>query len=232
MSKTMEIKAIAFDDSQVNMEERTFKGYASTFGNVDEVGDIIEAGAFAKSIQERGPEGTKQIKILWQHDMPLGMPTVMLEDSKGLYVEGKISKTRLGDEALELMRDGVVDRMSIGFSIPQGKAYYDEAMGVRKIKEVKLFEFSPVTFPANELAVVTGVKNLELIRQLANGGELSQEEMKALADILPQLQALVDAGAEMKVELNLTPDSEEPLIDEDFAKSIADFGTFAKHRLY
>ena len=232
MSKTMEIKAIAFDDSQVNMEERTFKGYASTFGNVDEVGDIIEAGAFAKSIQERGPEGTKQIKILWQHDMPLGMPTVMLEDSKGLYVEGKISKTRLGDEALELMRDGVVDRMSIGFSIPQGKAYYDEAMGVRKIKEVKLFEFSPVTFPANELAVVTGVKNLELIRQLANGGELSQEEMKALADILPQLQALVDAGTEMKVELNLTPDSEEPLIDEDFAKSIADFGTFAKHRLY
>lgn len=232
MSKVMEVKAIAFDDSQVNMEERTFKGYASTFGNVDEVGDIIEAGAFAKSIQERGPEGTKQIKVLWQHDMPLGMPTVMLEDSKGLYVEGKISKTRLGDEALELMRDGVVDRMSIGFSIPQGKAYYDEAMGVRKIKEVKLFEFSPVTFPANEMAVVTGVKNLELIRQLASGGELSQEEMKALADILPQLQALVDAGAEMKVELNLTPDSEEPLIDEDFAKSIADFGTFAKHRLY
>lgn len=232
MSKTMEIKAIAFDDSQVNMEERTFKGYASTFGNVDEVGDIIEAGAFAKSIQERGPEGTKQIKVLWQHNEPLGMPTVMVEDSKGLYVEGKISKTRLGDEALELMRDGVVDRMSIGFSIPQGKAYYDEAMGVRKIKEVKLFEFSPVTFPANELAVVTGVKNLELIRQLANGGELSQEEMKALADILPQLQALVDAGAEMKVELNLTPDSEEPLIDEDFMKSIADFGTFAKHRLY
>jgi len=213
MSKVMEVKAIAFDDSQVNMEERTFKGYASTFGNVDEVGDIIEAGAFAKSIQERGPEGTKQIKVLWQHDMPLGMPTV-------------------GDEALELMRDGVVDRMSIGFSIPQGKAYYDEAMGVRKIKEVKLFEFSPVTFPANEMAVVTGVKNLELIRQLASGGELSQEEMKALADILPQLQALVDAGAEMKVELNLTPDSEEPLIDEDFAKSIADFGTFAKHRLY
>lgn len=228
----MEIKAIAFDDSQVNMEERTFKGYASTFGNIDEVGDIIEAGAFSKSIQERGPNGTKQIKVLWQHDAPLGMPTVMVEDSKGLYVEGKISKTRLGDEALELMRDGVVDRMSIGFSIPQGKALWDEAKQVRVIKEVKLFEFSPVTFPANEMAVVTGVKNLELIRQLASGGELSQEEMKALADILPQLQALVDAGAEMKVELNLTPNSEEPLIDEDLMKSIADFGTFAKHRLF
>jgi len=228
MSKVMEVKAIAFDDSQVNMEERTFKGYASTFGNVDEVGDIIEAGAFAKSIQERGPEGTKQIKVLWQHDMPLGMPTVMLEDSKGLYVEGKISKTRLGDEALELMRDGVVDRMSIGFSIPQGKAMWDEAMQVRKIKEVKLFEFSPVTFPANEMAVVTGVKNLELIRQLASGGELSQEEMKALADILPQLQALIEKEAVS----DDTSESKEPLIDEDFIKSVADFGTFAKHRLY
>ena len=228
----MEIKAIGFDDSQVDMVERTFKGYASTFGNVDEVGDIIEAGSFAKSIQERGPNGTKQIKVLWQHDEPLGMPIVMQEDSKGLYVEAKISKTRLGDEALELMRDGVVDRMSIGFSIPSGKAVWDEALGVRKIKEVKLFEFSPVTFPANEMAVVTGVKNLQLIRQLASGGKLSKEELKALADILPELQALVDAGAEMKIELNLTPEPQEPLMVEDLMKSIADLGTFAKHKLY
>ena len=227
--KLMEIKAIAFDDSQVDMQERTFKGYASTFGNVDEVGDIIEAGAFSKSIQERGPEGTKQIKVLWQHNEPLGMPTVMMEDSKGLYVEGKISKTRLGDEALELMRDGVVDRMSIGFSIPMGKSMWDDSMQVRRIKEVKLFEFSPVTFPANEMAMVTGVKNLKLIRQLASGGQLSKEELKALAEMLPELQALVDAGADDK---NVTQEQTEPLIDEDFLKSIADFGTFAKHKLY
>jgi len=103
----MELKALKFDDSQVNIEERTFKGYASTFGNVDEVGDIIEQGAFTKTITERGPQGSKQIKVLWQHSEPLGIPTVMQEDSRGLYVEGKISKTRLGDEALEPMRDGV-----------------------------------------------------------------------------------------------------------------------------
>lgn len=224
----MEIKAIGFDDSQVDMVERTFKGYASTFGNVDEVGDIIEAGAFSKSIQERGPSGTKQIKVLWQHYEPLGMPIVMQEDSKGLYVEAKISKTRLGDEALELMRDGVVDRMSIGFSIPSGKAVWDEALGVRKIKEVKLFEFSPVTFPANEMAVVTGVKNLQLIRQLASGGKLSKEELKALADMLPELQALIDAEAVG----NDTSKNKEPLIDDDFIKSIAELGTFAKHKLY
>ena len=224
----MEIKAIGFDDSQVDMVERTFKGYASTFGNLDEVGDIIEAGAFSKSIQERGPSGTKQIKVLWQHDEPLGMPIVMQEDSKGLYVEAKISKTRLGDEALELMRDGVVDRMSIGFSIPSGKAVWDETMGVRKIKEVKLFEFSPVTFPANEMAVVTGVKNLQLIRQLASGGKLSKEELKALADMLPELQALIDAEAVG----NDTSKNKEPLIDDDFIKSIAELGTFAKHKLY
>lgn len=231
-SKVMEIKAVKFDDSVVDMNERTFKGYASTFGNVDEVGDIIEAGAFSKSIMERGPNGTKQIKVLWQHNEPLGMPIHMEEDSKGLYVEGKISKTRLGDEALELMRDGVVDRMSIGFSIPSGKAVWDDNMQVRRIKEVKLFEFSPVTFPANEMAVITGVKNLQHIRQLASGGKLSEEELKALADILPELQALIDAGAEMKIEMNLTPEANEPLIDEDFIKSIADFGTFAKNRLY
>jgi uncharacterized protein len=222
----METKALKFDDSVVSMEERTFKGYASTFGNVDEVGDIIESGAFTKTISERGPNGSKQIKILWQHEMPLGMPIHMEEDSKGLYVEGKISKTRLGDEALELMRDGVVDRMSIGFSIPGGKTEYDAQMGVRKIKEVKLFEFSPVTFPANELAVVTGVKNLEGMLALAKGGYVLQEESLAkLREAYAQLKALLEGEPQ-------STHNQEPLLDPELIQSIKELQTFASNRLF
>jgi uncharacterized protein len=217
-SKKMETKALKFDDSQVDMQERTFKGYASTFGNVDEVGDIIESGAFSKTISERGPSGSKQIKILWQHNDPLGMPTHMEEDSKGLYVEGKISKTRLGDEALELMRDGVVDRMSIGFSIPGGKAEWDANLGVRKIKEVKLFEFSPVTFPANELATIDGVKNLEgMIALGLSGHKLRDENLEKLRGVYLQLKALLDR---------------EPQIDPEVIQSIQALRDFAKTRLY
>ena len=43
-------------------EDGTFTGYGSVFGNVDAYGDIVEAGAFAKSIEKKKPA------LLWQHD--------------------------------------------------------------------------------------------------------------------------------------------------------------------
>jgi uncharacterized protein len=223
--KTMETKALKFDESVVDTEERTFKGYASTFGNRDEVGDIIEAGAFTKTIAERGPNGTKQIKILWQHSEPLGMPTIMQEDSKGLYVEGKISKTRLGDEALELMRDGVVDKMSIGFSIPGGKSDWDEKRGSRIIREVKLFEFSPVTFPANEMASIEDVKSIEGLIALVKSGYATDEKLAKLRSIYAQLKAVLEAE----------PRSTQPddlAIDPELFQSIEQLKHFAQTRLY
>jgi len=224
----MEFKALKFDDSNVNLENRTFMGYASTFGNVDEVGDIIERGAFKKSIKERGPSGSNQIKVLWQHNEPLGIPMKMYEDENGLYVEGKVSKTRLGDEALELMKDGVVDKMSIGFSIPKGKMEYDEKSGVRKIKEVKLFEFSPVTFPANEQASITGMKSLEgKLALLQNGVELSEEELAELKALYTRLDAL------LKSEPQSTQATSEPQADPDeLIQSFKSLREFATNRLY
>lgn len=140
----------------VDAEERTVEGYASTW-DMDQVGDVISPGAFQKSIRERFAAG--KIKVLWQHSDAIGIPLEMREDETGLYVKARISQTALGDEALTLARDGVVDRFSIGFMIPKGKAEYEED-GTRRINEVKLMEFSLVTFAANEAAVLTAVKAL------------------------------------------------------------------------
>lgn len=219
----METKALKFEDAEVDLDERMFRGYASTFGNRDEVGDIIESGAFRKTIKERGPKGSNQIKVLWQHNEPLGIPIKMEEDEKGLYVEGKISKTRLGDEALELMRDGVVDKMSIGFSIPNGKAYWDDEDQVRRIKEVKLFEFSPVTFPANEMASITAVKSIEGLLAKTN---LSEDDFCKLRSIYRQIDAL------LKNEPPKGTPTDEPLMDPELIESIKSLSDFAKTRLY
>lgn len=223
----MEYKALKFDDSHVNIENRTFMGYASTFGNVDEVGDVIEKGAFKKSIRERGPKGSNQIKVLWQHNEPLGIPLEMYEDEKGLYVEGRVSKTRLGDEALELMKDGVVDKMSIGFSVPKGKMMWDDQNNTRKIKEVKLFEFSPVTFPANEQASITGMKSLEgKLALLKDGVELKEEELEELRQLYANLDAL------LKSEPRSTPATPEPQDPEELLQSFKSLREFASTRLY
>jgi uncharacterized protein len=214
----MELKSYEMKESNVDMDARTFEGYASTWDK-DQVGDIIHRGAFLKSITEAFP--AKRIKVLYQHNEPLGMPLDMREDSYGLYVKGKCSKTRLGDEALELMRDGVIDRMSIGFMIPQGKSDYDEE-GIRHIREVKLMEFSPVTFPANEAAIITGVKSIEQALEFAQ-----VSDYPALIKRLDNLKALI----EQKQPPSTVSPVEPPALDEvaDLIKSLS---SFARNRLY
>jgi HK97 family phage prohead protease len=137
---------------------RTLSGYASTFGPpADQVGDIVDPGAFKRTIKKQGPPKTR-IKLFWLHREPLGRVTILKEDSKGLFFEGTISRTQLGDDAIELIRDRVVDKMSIGYREIKGAEDED---GINHIKEAKLFELSPVPFPANERADNFGLKDFE-----------------------------------------------------------------------
>ena len=143
----IELKAVADD-------EGIFEGYASTFGNIDSTGDIIAEGAFTNTIKSREP------KVLWQHDMtkPVGKLIDIREDAKGLYVKVRLAtKTTLGRDAYEYMKEGIINRLSIGFRTI--KSEYDEDTNIRTLKEIELFEFSLVTIPANDQAEVTRVKN-------------------------------------------------------------------------
>lgn len=186
----MEFKSVKFEAAEIDPDERTFEGYAAAYGNVDSDNDIIEMNAFAKSIKEGFP--AKRIKVLWQHktDTPIGLPVEMREDSKGLWVKSKISRTAKGDEAIELMRDGVIDRMSVGFSIPGGKSQID-GQGIRHIYEGKLFEYSLVTWPANDQAVITGVKTLKELREFSDNEGLSEKARNELLAELAGITALL-----------------------------------------
>lgn len=190
----MDFKSIELKETAIDMSARTIEGYAATW-DLDQANDIIQKGAFTKTISEGLPSG--RIKMLWQHDEPLGMPSEMFEDDRGLYVKGKISRTQLGDEALELMRDGVVDRMSIGFSIPKDKSGFTPE-GVRLISEVKLFEFSPVTFPANEAAHILAVKSLQEQFLIAKSKGVNPKDSMELSRLFGELKALVDVAEPLK----------------------------------
>lgn len=209
----MIFKSLKFDADAIDPDERTFEGYAAAYGNTDTDNDIIEQGAFAKSIKEGFP--AKSIKVLWQHDarQPIGLPTDMREDSKGLWVKSKISRTAKGDEALELMRDGVINRLSVGFSIPGGKSQID-GQGIRHIYEGKLFEYSLVTWPANDQAIITGVKTLTEMREFAEGAALS---VKAREELLAELASIT---ALLKGEPPRTHSQGQPPLSSDEVKSL------------
>ncbi len=138
-------------------ENGVFSGYASVFGVVDSQNDVIMQGAFARSLKRRAGE----VKLLWQHqvDEPIGVFTVIREDSHGLYVEGRLLlDLQRGKEAYSLLKNGAINGLSIGYSVVD--VGYNAENNIRLIKEVELWEVSLVTFPANEAAVVMGVKNL------------------------------------------------------------------------
>jgi uncharacterized protein len=138
----------------------TFTGYASVFGTkIDTwIPTVIEKGAFKRTLKEQGD----RVKILWQHDRdtPIGKPLSLRETDRGLEIVGKISETAQGKDVMVLLRDGVIDEMSIGFD--PVKWTMDEPTkegeeGLRHIHEVRLWEVSLVTFAANPDAKILTV---------------------------------------------------------------------------
>lgn len=134
----------------------TFEGYASTFGVVDLGGDIVVKGAYAKTLKERGAKG---IKLLWAHDstQPIGVWEELKEDDTGLYARGRLlTSIAKGAEVYTLMREGIVDGLSIGYQVVNSAR--DAANGARLLQEVDLREISVVTFPMNETSLISSVK--------------------------------------------------------------------------
>ncbi len=135
-----------------------FEGFASTFGNADRVDDVIVKGAFQNTLADHNNRN-RQIRMLFQHhrgNLIGGFPIAdAKEDDIGLFVKGNINlDTQGGKEAFSLMKQGVLEDMSIGFIIRDSEM----RDGMQFIKEVELFEISLVIEPANPEARITAIK--------------------------------------------------------------------------
>jgi len=121
-------------------------GYASLFGDADQGGDVVEAGAYAASLKAVAAAG-RSIKMLWQHDpaQPIGVWDEVREDARGLWVRGRIlSSVAKGREAAALIAAGAIDGLSIGYRTLRASK---NTKGQRLLSELELWEVSLVTFP-------------------------------------------------------------------------------------
>jgi hypothetical protein len=131
--------------------EGTFEGYAAIFDKKDALGEIIEKGAFDKTVKEGKP-----YPMLWYHDarQPIGIATLEIDD-KGLKVKGELNlEVQAGKEKHALMKQKAIRGLSFGFKTV--KDLWDGA--TRILKEVKLYEISPCTFGAQATALISSVK--------------------------------------------------------------------------
>lgn len=162
---TLETAEFKFDIKEVGSKGE-FEGYASTFGNIDNGGDIIAPEAFDKALEDYREKGIRP-KMLWQHDWSevIGIWDSMSKDESGLKVKGKlILDLPRAKEVHTLLTHKAIDGLSIGFRTRD--AEYVDNTGVRMLKDIDLKEISVVTFPMNESATVTGVKHLDSLRDV------------------------------------------------------------------
>lgn len=202
-----EYKAFRFELESAN-ESGEFSGYAAVFGNLDSGCDIIEKGAFSKTIRE----DFDRIKILSQHDscdLPIGKPLELREDEKGLFIRGKISDTQKGRDIQTLLKDGVLTEMSIGYDAIDFD--YDGNTGIRHLKEVKLWEVSIVTWAMNDQATIDEVKSLaESLKDEAKAGKITQSRLNALKPFISVVRELVEILSPFLEPPATKPEGSEP----------------------
>lgn len=183
--------------------EGSFSGTLSTYGNLDEVFDIMEKGAFDNTVKQKGTK----FPLLYQHDQysPIGSFEIIgIKDS--LDISGRFNlETQKGREGYALLKAEDITGLSIGYY--PVNYYYDED-GNRHLTEVELFEGSLVTFPANKLATAEA-KNMDIkekrkrIMKMTFIKGLTEEERN---DALEEL-------------LELIGDEEPPMEDEELANA-------------
>lgn len=202
-SYEFQVKAVT-DDGMV-------EGYASVFNVVDSEGDVIAPGAFRRTMKLWTMKN-RAVPVLWQHDatMPIGVTKSMVEDDNGLRVQAQlVMNVQRAQEAYALAKAGALGGMSIGFTVPrmaedgQPAAMFDEEKGARVFREVRLWEYSMVTFPANEEAVITAVKSDPLIADL-------RESIAALKTVVDEHATTIKLLRDIRATMHVAPPAGAP----------------------
>lgn len=189
--KEAKVSLVTVEDA----DQGVVSALVSVTGLLDRVNDIIEPGAYAKSLAERTPKG------VWSHDWdkPISktlecrevlpgdpmLKGLKLRDGSAwpanagaLYVKTQFNLT--GDRGRQAFADVTFfadeQEWSIGYNVPVGGAKIESGTGVRRIKQLDLYEYSPVLFGAMPSALTLSVKSAQAA--FAAGVRLAPEELE------------------------------------------------------
>lgn len=210
----IQCKLLPFESTQVKLtdEKGSFAGYASVFGGNDSYGDTILKGAYAKTLANR-----KRLPwMLFNHvgsakepksDLPtqIGLWTKMVEDEKGLWVEGKITYGHpVGSAVIASMRNGAIDGLSIGYRV-SSEDYEPKPEGGRVISNMDLVEVSVVENPADyeaRISLDTVKSQIEEVKTIRDAERLLREAAGLSRDsarfLIAKIKSVVLSESEAK----------------------------------
>ena len=173
----MEYKSTAVEFKATG-NDGAYEGHFSIFGNVDDGSDIAHPGMFQKTILERA----RRVKVFYAHDWNklIGPPPKVLhEDSVGLFAGGRLTLDSFwGREAWALMKDGALTEGSFGYETVKFDFENQPGINVRNLREVKLYEISPVPLGMNALTEIRAVK----AAMMKTSGQSDEAMLKAYVE--------------------------------------------------
>lgn len=178
----------------VDTDQRTITGLAVPYG---------QEIAIANNTYERFAPGAIQsiedVKLFWNHDEPIGKVVEGRETADGFEITAYISETPRGEEILTLLRDGVLNKFSVGFIPVENER--DSNVVVRTLVDLK--EVSVVPFPAYSGANISEVREEVEIDETAEPlieqesepmSENIELDVRTALDEVAELRRVVEAG--------------------------------------
>lgn len=219
-------KAQELKDMTIDLSKREVTMAWSAFGFKDDDRDIIVRGAFAKSINERGPQSTTARKIAFlkfhNYNLPVGPVKELIEDDKYLIAKAIVDPTPEGDTTITQYQTGTLNQHSIGYRYIWDKMEYSESDDAFICKEIDLWEGSAVVAGANEntpLLEIRGMLTQDNAAQAMDDLEklLKNVEIKNQYEIRKSISRILALTESKEPAKPLHGKSEPQIVEIDYA---------------
>jgi len=178
------------DNNFIEGHAAVFDSWSETLGGIFPFKEKVKRGAFEKSVDE------DDIRALFNHDpnYVLGRNKAgtldLKEDDQGLFVRIMPPNTSWARDLLTSIERGDINQMSFGFIVEEDEWRYEDGYDIRELRQVKLFDVSPVTFPAYS-ATDVGVRGMERYQEYrAKQDKQAEIETEKLANEAKEKQKL------------------------------------------
>ena len=177
-----------------DLEERTVVGLAVPYGQEANIG-----GAYKERFEPGAIDSVEDVKLFYAHEEPIGKVIDGRDTNDGYEIVAKISATPRGEEVLTLLRDGVLNKFSVGF-IPVEDRWENNNSTVVRTK-VDLKEVSVVAFPAFTGATINEVREDQANEPENEDPQIEEEQDNSMENIELDVRTLADEVAEVRREL-------------------------------
>lgn len=200
----------------LDTESRTIEGFIPYNSLSEDMGfrEQILPGAFAKSLAE-----SKDIRALYSHDdaqilaRTKNGSLTFTDGADGLRFQFDAPETTIGNDALNMVRSGLIDGVSFGFSCITDNWHLQNGTEVRDLVECRLYEVSLVGTPAYSQSRAS----MRSLSSFFEGKELTEDDQKSVQAEIDKLSALLPKKEEEhREEPQSEPEPEpEPQPEDD-----------------